>query len=94
MTKTNDDYPPPTPEQWGRLPLNSKIYIFFLVWWSCCLPRLPLPLPVHFGVLSALCSFALMPLMPHRLIAFPIILGGGLAGALLLIGGNHARSFS
>jgi hypothetical protein len=88
-----NDYIPPAPEQWEHLPGYIRLYIFLLVWFSCCLPRLArLPVPIHFGLLSALCMFILTPIMPHHPLAIPTVIGGGLAGGLLLVGGDYERA--
>jgi len=88
-----NDILPPTPEQWERLPITSQIYIYLLVWYSCFLPRLVRPpIPVHYGLLSSLCMFLLIPIMPHVPLAIPTVIGGGLAGGLLLMGGCYAKA--
>jgi hypothetical protein len=82
MTKYN----PPTPEQWERLPRASKIYIYLIVLRNCCIPKLRgLPGPIHYSIVSTLCMFLLLPLMPHHPITIPTVIGGGLAGGLLFM---------
>jgi hypothetical protein len=44
----------------------------------------PLPHPVHFALVASLCMFALLPLMPHRPLAIPISIGGGLSFAFMI----------
>jgi hypothetical protein len=50
-----------------------------------------LPTPVHFALMAVLCMFILLPIMPLLPLAIPIVIGGGLAGGLLLIGGSYGR---
>jgi hypothetical protein len=85
---------PPTPEQWERLPIQSRLYILLLVLWHAGLPALPLPLPVHFGILMCLTTFMLLPILPDHPMSIPIGIGGGICGALLLVGRKHAGSES
>ena len=81
------NYLPPTQIQWERVPKIRRWYLFFIVLWLCALPKLDkLPAPVHFAILASLCMFLLLPVMPHEPLAIPIIIGGGLAGGLLLTG--------
>jgi hypothetical protein len=87
------EIPPPTLEEWNKLSDLHRWYIFLIVARHCILPNLPnLPAPIHFGVLASLCTFLLLPIMPHHIMAIPIAFGGGLAGALLMIGGTNAKS--
>jgi hypothetical protein len=51
-------------------------------------------MPIHFAILSALVMFILLPAMPLHPMSIPIVIGGGLAGGLLLIGGRDAKSTS
>jgi hypothetical protein len=43
-------------------------------------------MPVHFSILAALCMFILMPVMPLKPMAIPVIIGDGISGALLMTG--------
>jgi len=79
--------PPPTPEQWKRIPERIRWKIFILVLLARLFPELPAPL--HFSVLASLCMFVLLPVMPHHVMAIPIVIGGGVSGALLLMGRQH-----
>lgn len=83
--------PPPTKTEWDRLPRLVRWKIFLLVWWNVGLAKPALPLPVHFGILFALCEFAIMPIAPSHPMSIPVVIGGGLAGALLLVGRSHGR---
>ena len=63
--------------------------LFYILWLH--LRRPALPRPVHFSVLASLLMFALLPVMPQHPMAIPIVIGGGLCGALLIMGGSHAK---
>lgn len=87
------EIPPPTLEEWNNISGLYRWYIYLVVVRYCIIPRLPtLPAPIHFGVLASLCIFMLLPIMPHHFMAIPIAFGGGLAGALLLMGAGNAKS--
>jgi hypothetical protein len=79
--------PPPTPEQWKRIPERIRWRIFLLVLFARLFPDLVAPL--HFAMLASLCMFVMLPVMPHHIMAIPTVIGGGLAGGLLLMGGRQ-----
>jgi hypothetical protein len=75
-----------------KVPTWVKIKIAIWLFWVVYIPALPaLPPPIHFGVVANLFMFLLLPIMPHHIMAIPIAFGGGLAGALLIVGGSHAK---
>lgn len=55
-----------------------------------------LPVPMVYAAFAGLCMFILLPVMPLHPMSIPIVIGGGLAGGLLLIGGwdEQARKYS
>jgi len=55
--------------------------ILHLLWLYARQPALPRP--VHFAVVAALSMIVLMPLMPQNPLAIPIIIGGGIAFAII-----------
>jgi hypothetical protein len=69
-----------------RVPFLIKMKVAIWLFWCVNMPKLPLPFPMHFAILSSLCMFILLPVMPHHPLAIPIVIGGGLAGGLLLTG--------
>jgi hypothetical protein len=54
--------------------------------WLYLWQRVRLPFPMHFSVVASLVMFALLPIMPDQPMAIPVVIGGGLAGALLING--------
>ena len=68
---------------------DQVLIIFHLL---CLYTRRPaLPAPVHFSLVASLCMFALLPLMPHHPMSFPITIGGGISFALILQGGINVK---
>jgi hypothetical protein len=86
-TKINDDYLPPSEEQWRRLSPWSRWYMFHLALWECWLPKVPWH--VHVLITTALCSIVLMTVVPLRPMSIPVVIGGGVAGGLLISGGKY-----
>jgi hypothetical protein len=62
---------------------RDRLLILFYVLWVR-LRRPAFPRPVHFGVVACLCTFALLPVMPHHPLSMVIAFGGGLSAAILL----------
>jgi hypothetical protein len=86
---------PPTQIQWEQVPKIKRWYLFFLVYWYCALPKLACPpAPVHFAILSSLCMFLLLPVVPHHPMSIPIVIGGGLAGGLFISGIRYIPEWS
>jgi hypothetical protein len=67
-----------------RAPFLVRLKIAAWLFWAVYMPRLSLPFPLHFAILASLCMFVLLPVMPYHPMALPIVIGGGLAGGLLL----------
>jgi hypothetical protein len=83
-------HPPPTASEWARLPGCARWRIAILVWSACHIVKGGVPRPVHFGLVAGLLMFVLLPIMPPHPMSIPIVIGGGLAGALLIMGGIYA----
>lgn len=77
------------PEEWKQIPLWLKLKIAIQLIWAVYIPMPTLPIPIHFGVLCSLCTFIMMAFVPMHPLAIPIVIGGGLAGGLLLVGGKY-----
>jgi hypothetical protein len=56
--------------------------LLYVLWLH--LRRPALPRPVQFSLVASLCIFALLPIMPHRIIAIPAVIGGSISLALIL----------
>jgi hypothetical protein len=94
MGKTNKRITSISNEDLKRTPYLLKLKIAIWLFWIVYMPKLPLPLLIHFAILASLCMFILLPVMPHHPLAIPIVIGGGLAGGLLLSGGHYVPESS
>lgn len=79
----------PNPDELKRVPFLVKLEIAIWLIWAVYMPKLPLPFPVHYAILSTFCMFMVFPIMPHKALAIPIVIGIGLSGGLLLSGGHY-----
>ena len=84
MGKPNREINSISAKDFARVPFLVKLKIAIWLFWAVDMPKLPLPFPVHYAILSTLCMFMLLPVMPHNPLAIPIVIGGGLSGGLLL----------
>lgn len=66
-----------------KLSKSDKILVLLYIIWQL-LRRPALPKPVHFSLVASLTMFALLPIMPHRIIAIPATIGGSISLALIL----------
>lgn len=87
MLKSGKKMLPPNPNDLRKLPkFDLYLVLLHVIWLS--LRRPALPRPVHFALVASLCMFALLPIMPHNIMAIPIVFGGGISFALILQGGK------
>jgi hypothetical protein len=89
LYRANRAQKPPSYREWIRLPILVRMKITWWVWRSV---HPPPPVPVHFSIMAGLMMFLLIPIMPdHEPLTIPAVIGGGLSGALILIGGRRGK---